>query len=201
MERIYKQPSLVSGKSVKDILNMDVQTFNELSKSDLQKVVGRLVSAGNKRLRNFEKRGESSPATRAVERSGGKFSTKGKNINELRSEYARARNFLTSKSSTVTGYKKVKKETADALKKSGVDVSPETLDNVMKTYERLKEVDPNVSTRGMKYRVLSEISSMVDDDTDPEKILDTMQERLNDIYEEEVKMLSGDGDVSGFFEI
>lgn len=200
MARIYKQPSIVSGKSVKDILNMDVQAFNSLSKSDLQKVVGRLVSAGNKRLRNFEKRGESSPATRAVERSGGKFSTKGKSVNELRSEFARARNFLKSKTSTISGYETVKKATAEQLKKSGVDVTLQTLDEILKIYERLKEVDPNVATRGMKYGVLQEISSMIDG-VDPGQILVEMQSRLSDIYEQEIEMLDGDIGVSGFFEI
>ena len=73
MARIYKQPSLVSGMTVQDILNMDNTTFNKLTESEMRKVVGRLVSAGNKRLRSFERAGESSPATRHGEKSGGVF--------------------------------------------------------------------------------------------------------------------------------
>ena len=59
MARTYKQPSIVSGMTIQDILNMDNKTFNSLNTSDMRKVVGRLVSAGNKRLRSFERAGES----------------------------------------------------------------------------------------------------------------------------------------------
>ena len=69
----YKQPSLVSGLSIDDILNMDIVDFNRLSEKDLKLVVGRMVSAVNKRLRRFEKKGISTPATRALMKSGGSF--------------------------------------------------------------------------------------------------------------------------------
>ena len=199
MARKYKQPSIVSGMSIDDIMNMDIQTFNKLNKSDLRKVVGRLVSAGNKRLRAFERAGESSPSTRHIERSGGAFSTKGKNINELRAEYTRAKTFLQSKTSTRRGWKQVKKETADSLKKKGVTgLTPDKLDDVLKIYERLKEVDPSVATKNMKYRVMSDIAEMTDG-KNLDDVTDEMLNRINEIYEEQ----QGDnnGGVSGFFEI
>ena len=43
MARTYKQPSLVSGMTVQDILNMDNATFNKLTESEMRKGVGRLV--------------------------------------------------------------------------------------------------------------------------------------------------------------
>lgn len=199
MARKYKNPSIVSGMSIDDIMNMDIQTFNKLNKSDLRKVVGRLVSAGNKRLRSFEKAGESSPATRHIERSGGAFSTKGKNVNELRAEYTRAKTFLQSKTSSRRGWKKVKKDTAETLKRQGVNgITPDKLDDVLKVYERLKEVDPFVATKNMKYRIMSDISEMTDG-RNIDDVMTEMLDRIDDIYEEQQG--GANGGVSGFFEI
>lgn len=200
MNKSYKQQSIVSGLSVNDILNMDIDTFNKLNEKDLRKVVGRLVSAGNKRLRNFEKTGESSPATRHIKKSGGYFSTKGKDLNSLRSEYARAKNFMLSKTSTKTGYKKVKKETAKNLSQKGLKISPEQLDDILKAYENLKELDPSVSEKALKYTVLQQISEEMENTTkSPEEIATTLINRVSELYE---KTQGGVyGGVSGFFEI
>lgn len=200
MAKVYKNPSLVSGMSVNDILNMDIDTFNKLGVSDMRKVVGRLVSAGNKRIRNFSKSGETSPAYRQVMKSGGLFSTKGKDLNALRSEYTRAKNFMQNRTSTKSGWKKVKKETAEQMKKQGVDVTPDELEDVLKIYERLKEIDPSISSRSLKYRVMQEISTMSDKIDFEEKIL-AMQDRLEEIYEEQAGLEDEFSGVSDFFEM
>lgn len=202
MARTYKQPSIVSGMSIQDILNMDADTFNKLDVSDMRKVVGRLVSAGNKRLRSFERAGESSPAVRHVAKSGGVFSTRGKGLNALRSEYTRAKNFLQSRTGTRSGWKKVKKDTTKALKKQGVDVSPEQFDDLWKAYEDLKELDPEVATKKLKYTVLTDVSNMLDDKaTSPEEIAVELHSKLDLIYEQRAELENDVGGVSGFFEL
>ena len=200
MARIYKQPSIVSGKSAQDILNMDINTFNKLNMSDLRKVVGRLVSAGNKRLRSFERAGESSPATRHVAKSGGAFSTKGKDLNALRAEYTRAKNFLQSKTGTRKGWKQMKKETIQGLKKRGVEVTESQFNDFWKAYEDLKEMSPEVANRGLKYSVLKDVADMATDTSkSADEIAVALHENLSEIYEERAG-LNDDG-VSGFFEI
>ena len=202
MARTYKQPSLVSGMSVQDILNMDIKTFNKLNTSDLRKVVGRLVSAGNKRLRSFERAGESSPATRHVEKSGGAFSTKGKDLNELRAEYTRAKNFMQAKTGTRKGWKQVKKETIQGLKKHGVEMSENQFEDVWKAYEDLKELSPEVANRGLKYSVLKDVADMVmDRNKSADEIATAIHENLSQIYEEQAGLNNGVSGVSGFFEI
>lgn len=202
MTRTYKHPSYVSGMSVQDILNMDIETFNKLNKTDLQKVVGRLVSAGNKRLRAFERKGESSPATRHVTKSGGKFSTKGKDLNALRAEYTRAKNFMQSKTGTLRGWKQVKKETIRGLKKQGVNMNESQFDDVWKAYEELKELSPEVANRGLKYSVLKDVADMVTDtNKSADEIAVTMHDNLSRIYEEREELSDGIDGVSGFFEI
>lgn len=202
MARKYKQPSIVSGMSVQDILDMDINTFNRLNASDMRKVVGRLVSAGNKRLRSFERAGESSPATRHVMKSGGVFSTRGKDLNSLRAEFTRARNFLQSKTGTRKGWKQVKKETIAGLKKHGVEMTETQFNDVWKAYEDLKELSPEVANRGLKYSVLKDVADMVTDtDKSADEIAAALHENLSQIYEERAELNNGVDGVSGFFEI
>lgn len=202
MARTYKNPSIVSGMSVQDILNMDINTFNKLNTTDLRKVVGRLVSAGNKRLRSFERAGERSPATRHVAKSGGKFSTKGKDLNALRSEYTRAKNFMQAKTGTRKGWKQVKKETIASLKKNGVEMTERQFDDVWTAYEDLKELSPEVANRGLKYSVLKDVANMVTDtNKSADEIAMALNENLSRIYEEQAGLNNGVDGVSGFFEI
>ena len=202
MARTYKQPSIVSGMTIKDILNMDNKTFNSLNTSDMRKVVGRLVSAGNKRLRSFERAGESSPATRHVEKFGGSFSTKGKDLNALRAEYTRTKNFLQAKTGTRKGWKQVKKEITAGLKKRGVEMTEKQFNDVWKSYEELKELSPEVANRGLKYSVLKDIADMVSDNNkSADEIATALHENLSSIYEEQAGLEHGVDGVSGFFEI
>lgn len=190
----------VKGMSVQDILNMDGEAFNKLNESDLRKVTGRLVSAGNKRLRTFEKRGEVSPATRFISNSGGKFSTKGKNLNALRAEFTRARNFMQSQTGTIKGWKQTKNKAINEMKKRGVDVPPDKFDNFWKIYEKLKELDPNIASKTMKYTVLEQIKDMLIEHDDPAGITNRLYNRLEEIYEEQAERENADG-VSEFFEL
>lgn len=238
MARTYKQPSLVSGMSVADIMNMDNRTFNKLSASDLRKVVGRLVSAGNKRIRNLQKGGYTTPALRGLEKTGGVLSTKGKDLNALRSEYARARNFLASKTSTKAGYIDVRNETIKEIKrrqkldiraaavndvetqlqnmgKTVKDIGKreynkmvekaldERFDKIFRSYETLKEIDPSVSNRGLKYQTLKEITETITDNPElnVDEIAETISDQIKQIYEEQAQLNYGDQSVSDFFEM
>lgn len=96
----------VEGKSIKQLMRLRPSTISKMDAATLGKVVTRLSSAANKRARRIVAKGISTPATRQMERSGGKFSSKGKDINELRTEYKRVKSFLKSETSTIKGYTK-----------------------------------------------------------------------------------------------
>lgn len=199
----YKQPSIVSGKSVTDILNMDIRDFNKLGISDLRKVVGRLVSAVNKRIRRFMKSGISTPATRSLEKSGGMLSTKGKDLNQLRTEYARGRDFLNMETSSRKGYEDVQKKTVETLKDRGVDVTTEELDDIFEVYGKLKEIDPSVGVILSSSQVIGEISKL-DNTQDVQTRIMQAKERYNELYEENQEQFGREVTlygVSGFFEI
>lgn len=199
----YKQPSIVSGKSVTDILNMDIRDFNKLGLSDLRKVVGRLVSAVNKRVRRFMNAGVSTPATRALEKSGGMLSTKGKDLNQLRTEYARGRDFLNMETSSRKGFEEVQKKTVETLKDRGVDVTTDDLDDIFEVYGRLKEIDPSVGVILSSSQVIGEIAKL-DNTQDVQTRIMQAKERYNELYEESQEQYGRDVTlygVSGFFEI
>lgn len=170
MAKKYKQPSIVSGMSVEDILSMDIEKFMKLSTSELRKVTGRLVSAGNKRIRALEKSGYSTPATRQVSKSGGIFSTKGKELNALRSEFTRAKQFMQSGTSTKTGYIKTRNIALDRMKEQGVDVRGSAREDVLR---KLKEQGKTVKDVGKR-----EFNKMV------EKATQERTEKLFRAYED-----------------
>ena len=236
MARKYKNPSIVSGLSIENILSMDIKEFNKVSEPDLKKLVGRLVSAGNKRIRRMEEAGMESPALKRVKKSGGVISVKGKTTDELKTEFLRAKEFLTSKTSTIKGYKDVIKTTLNEMKKQGIDFRKSALDEIkarhfgedwkevvksfggkkkldeyidrlaqekmeklFSAYEKLKQLNPSVSQRQLKYAVMREIEeSMTDTSKTPEDIALELEKRVNEIYEEESEYDSFTG-VSGFF--
>ncbi len=90
---------------VKDILRLSDIQINKMSRRELAQVTSILSSAANKRIARIEKAGVTSPAVSNIKRHDGKFSVKGKNTNQLRSEFARARNFMQNATSSVRGAK------------------------------------------------------------------------------------------------
>ena len=113
----------VKGLSIKDIMNIDLDTFNSLGERELKQITSRLVSASNKRIRSLESKGINSPSVRAL---GSKraFSVRlpknsdiTQRVNKIRTEFARARKFLSSKTSTIKGYKEYVKETKEQIER------------------------------------------------------------------------------------
>lgn len=173
----------VSGMKISDILNMDLEKFNAMDAADLKAVTNRLVSAANKRIRRIEASGTPSPAYRSVMKSGGVFSTQGKDLNALRAEYVRLKKFYEMKTSSVRGAKKAQKENLEALRKKGVNATQEQADEMFRLYERLKELDNSVALKNVKYSAMDEIQKQIDAGKDPDLIIQTMREKVSEIYE------------------
>ena len=98
----------VKGLSIQQILNMEWEDVQKLSRKDLARITSRLVSSANKRLKRLEQStlGES-PAYRSVKARTGdvRFSVKRKNQGQLQNVFSEAKHFLNLKSSTVKGIK------------------------------------------------------------------------------------------------
>ena len=125
----------VTGLTVEDILNMDVNTLGE---KDLRAVATRLVSASNKRIRRLAKAsgGKFSPAYAKIENMGRVFSVKGKDISALRAEMSLMRSFMKLKTSTVKGWNKVRKYISQRF---GGKITDTQMNEFWTLYRKLEE--------------------------------------------------------------
>ena len=111
----------VKGLKITDILDIDLDTFNRLNEKELRAITSRLVSASNKRIRRLQKHDINSPAIQQLGKEKSfstklpKETSKQQRVNSLRGEFARARSFLTSETSTIGGYKKFVKRTKERI--------------------------------------------------------------------------------------
>ena len=80
----------------------------------LKKEANRLASMANKRVKRLEQNNlTDAPAYQQYITSGGKFSVRGKDYNQLQQEISRLQAFISSETSTVRGYNNVLKEMAN----------------------------------------------------------------------------------------
>lgn len=189
----------VKGLSSQDILNLDYDVFISLDAKDLAKVTSRLVSSANKRIRRMEEKGLESPAYQNMKRSGGNFSVAGKDLNQLRSEYMRVKNFMNSRTSSLKGWSEVKRDTVRDLKAKGVEVDKKNLDTVLRAYEELRKMDPNIADKNFKYRYMGKIAEHIKAGVSIQDAVQKTMSKLDQIYEEQ-EMLTHEQGVSGFFE-
>lgn len=110
------------------ILRKDILNSTESAK-ELRKEINRVFHAANRRLQNIENSGVFSPAANAVNEylsedtvsqfnKFSKFSTAGKDWNELKRDYAAAVEFLKKPTSTSTGAKQFENDIRQRLKLS-----------------------------------------------------------------------------------
>ena len=109
-----KKSNQLKGLSIMDLLSIDNDTVNDMTRIELSRVVSRMSSVANKRLKRLEaagyKRGSDNSKSPNIISGTKKFGSKGKSLNQLRNEFSRARDFLEGKTSTVTGMRKVRNE-------------------------------------------------------------------------------------------
>ena len=106
--------------SYKYILENTPADISTLSEKELRSRVRELADVANKRMKRYEQAEQAGRASyshayeRAVQ-SGGRFSTKGKNTNDLRAEYKRVYKYLTAETSTRRGARVVERRTQERL--------------------------------------------------------------------------------------
>ena len=193
----------VKGLKIADIMDIDLDTFNKLNEKELRAITSRLVSAGNKRIRRLQKHDINSPAIQQLGKEKSfstklpKDTTKQQRVNKLRSEFARARSFLSSETSTIGGYKKfvsrTKKRIAEELHMTEKQVN-EKLD-VKKMFDILHKAQERglvSSYRGSKgsiqaRNIIAEV--LVDNpDVDPDYIMDWLEEQTDEYYEDQEEL-------------
>lgn len=173
------------GKSIEELMNIPQEEWEGLSKKDMRSVVQRLASAANKRVDRMQKKGISSPALRQLLENGGRVSTKGKDLAALRAEFTRAKNFLQSQTSTISGYNEFVQNNIDALNEHGVDIDKKNFEDFWRVFDRLKEMDPSVENSALKYKIMQAIADEFDeDDIDVDYITERMMDQIDLLYED-----------------
>lgn len=190
-----RNDSIVKGKSIKDIMSIDPKDILKMNRKELSIYTSRLASAANKRLKRMYGKEVNKRDYKKI-----KFSVKGKNINQLRAEYARAKSYLQSNHS-LSGMKKTKKKVISGLKKQGVKITGKQYNKFWSVYQRLKEVDPKVSSYIYKYMSMRDIADYINDNPTAsiDEVIDGMMADLNRHYEEQ-KEQEYDGGFSEFFD-
>lgn len=199
----------VKGLSINDIMNKDWNDLAKLNLSDLKALTQRLVSASNKRLKRLEQSniGDYSTALQNKKKSGTRFSTKGKNINELRKEFRRAKSFLKSKTSTIKGTKKVinrmsKKISGSGLNEVGGFKSERTYKRFWNIYHELEQTQSGlIGIVGGSTEVQKLVYDSMKHNRSNKGALEDINQRLDELYEDLYNDDYEDEDISDVFDI
>ena len=187
-----------SKRSAKQLTRLKYDTINRMSERELKDVLLKMGNTINRRLKGFERRDEESPAIYELKKSGGAISVKNKNVNQLRAEYIRARDFLNTKTSTQKGYYNTLDRIKYGLHKEGIDLTRKQVANVMKTYTKVKNESSQAKLADIRYDIIDYIRKLPDKDTIDEKMLKTLN-NLNEIYEDAQKRARDVFSASKFF--
>ena len=204
--------------TTEEIINLDIEDIQKLNTKQLQRLTTQIVSTANKRVKALQSAGlEDSLILTQMKDFSGRFSSKieGKNkLNRLRNTFSNVRNFLLSETSTVRGYKKYNRETAERIAGNKNMRDPEARDFVKRyesdielrrdfwrIYNRLKETYPDkFSGKGESERIQklirSQMQSMPFSSTD--EIYESMEDILNNDSEPEFEY---DPELSDFFDV
>lgn len=195
--------------TIEQLIDLDITDVQRMNRRELAAVVSTLASAANKRLTRLERSdvGELSPAYQQAQKRGQRFSVAGKNVNQLRNEYKAVTQFLKRGTSTVGGWKKVRKETYSRI--GGGFTSAEQEKEFWEAYRKL------MSSEYASIRSLKEGSDIIQrllrqefvqgGRRSMDDILETMIARINEEYEKQQISFYGeefdDYDTGDFFTI
>jgi hypothetical protein len=182
--------------TIKEILGLEPEQLMKMNRKELATVTSLLSRGANKRMQRLEAKELDTPALQGLERSGGRFSTRGKNLNELRSEFYRVSHFLNARTSTITGAKKVHKEVEERI---GGALTPSQMKDFWGTYRKLKEMEPaSLQDYGSDQVQQFLRKEFVESGFDSDTTIESAQEELNQAYEEREEETY---DMGEFFEI
>lgn len=192
----------VKGLKISDILDIGLDEFNKLKESDLRHLTSRLVSASNKRIRRLEKHDLNTPALQGLGKEKA-FSTKlpkgtsrQQRVNRLRAEFSRARDFLTSETSTISGYRSFVGRTEERIARelgiSKDEVSRKLdVNRLFDILHRAQSSGTVPSYRGsqgsIQARNIIADKLLESPDIDSEDLMSWVEERMDEYYENQEK--------------
>lgn len=197
----------IKGLKISDIMDISWEKLNSLNLEDMRQLTGRLVSASNKRIRRLStaKRGTSSFAYQYIEERGKTFSTLGKDINQLRTEFKTAKQFLSMKTSTIRGWNKYRKEMEQRTGYITDDESKEWSDSTWKkywkVYRRFSETHGGTYKKGDSDRIQQMLMNIMNSN-DKRRSVDSFQKMIEEEYTEMYEnSFSDTSDITDFFDL
>lgn len=166
--------SYFRGRSTSSILNMGIDEFVDLSKSQLREAVSRIADTANKRMKSLQKAGLPSAALREAQTYGGRFTTRGKGLDELRAEFLRAKDFINAPSSTVKGARSILKQAEKAVKDIYGEDIPNNIDiqRLIDDYNNLQNEDVDYIAQKLRYGHLYDSDPAVMSDNQKSAVVD-----------------------------
>ena len=199
--KMWKDP--FKGVSTESIRKMDIETLNSLDRRTLARAVSRLADTANKRIKRFESKGVESPAYLNVMKSGGRISTRGKTVNQLRTEFIRARNFLGMKTSTQKGYEKVKQDFCDRVEATTaqkMSISDEELNRFWRVYDKTEsEISPFIKGSEQQQKMIFDVF-IKNNELSEDELIKRIYQKF-DIYYEEQEELNEYTSASDFYSV
>ena len=181
--------------TLEQVMNLTWDQINKMKLKELKAATKIVGDVANKRIKRLEKSDYiATNALNAVRDGGGGFSIKGKNMNQLRGELNRARQFINAKTSTVTGAKKVYKAREKALYGTPSQTREEAIkraqqsSKVEEVYGKFLQLNPTSKNTIGSDKVRSAVAEIVDDNPDMsvDDLLEMMSDRYMELYEETV---------------
>lgn len=165
--------------------------ISEMTRQELAKELRPLAHKVNARLdRLASAKDVVSPAYKAMTEGNdeGKIKIKGKNLNALRHEYARAQAFLNMETSTVTGARRYQRQLVDLL---GGEYRQEIIDKIFETFHEVQETHPAELQLYDSKQLISEIGDNIQEQIDiygdSEEAIETAKEEALKAAMDEIK--------------
>lgn len=171
-----KRSEFLRGKSFKYFLDMSPGEFAEMQKSGnewkLRATVTAMASAVNKRLRAFQRRGITTPATNYItDRYGARISTQDLTKSELTAMYFELKGFGEAETSTVSGWNRVKEKVTERMDKAGIEITDVDYEDYWSAFDEITKMNRN--------RVKRRVSGASEFDADIKyKILEYVKQKL-----------------------
>ena len=173
-------------KSITDLLNMDLTTFNALDEKTLRKYATTMMSAANKRLKRMEeKKLTAYPAY--SKRQGKKFSVANQNLNQLRRTFTEMKTFLSSESGSVAGILKIRKKIQKGLKEKGIKITLNQIDDLFKAINKARELHPNLrNEKEFVYELIDLSNKLMQENKSQDDILNAVLSEYDQMYKDKL---------------
>lgn len=158
--------------------------ISEMTRQELAKELRPLAHKVNARIdRLANTKDVVSPAYKAMTEGNGegKIKIRGKNLNALRHEYARAQAFLNMETSTVSGARRYQRQLVDLL---GGEYRQEIIDKIFETFHEVQETHPAELQLYDSKQLISEIGDNIQEQID---LYGDSEEAIEDAKEEALK--------------